>query len=349
MREELLTSLARPEIGPRRWPSYVFWGVVGYLAGLILIAARAPEASLWLVLALVPPLVLLADLWLSRKLRRPKIVFYEKALVVLGATMIALAATRQPIVRGLELTALGLGVFLAFGRIGCFSAGCCHGRRARIGVRYRWEHVAIGFPERWVGVRLLPVQLLDGAASAGAVAVALGQRHPLVAYACAYGACRFVLELFRGDATRPYLGGASEAQWIAALSAIAAAAACPAVATIAVASALGAALVLLLVARRSRRWIGVWLLSASHLAEVDRALDRLLPDKPITTSEGLGLTLRGFGNDDSMDVSLSHRERPLSRRMIRTIGRQLGRDWTLLGAGDTLTVVRRVAPDAVIL
>ena len=70
-----------------------------------------------------------------------------------------------------DLVVLLVLAFLAFGRVGCFRVACCHGRPARFGVRYTHAHARLGFPMRWVGRPLVPVQLFEAAASAVLAAV----------------------------------------------------------------------------------------------------------------------------------------------------------------------------------
>ena len=79
----------------------------------------------------------------------------------------------------LDVTALGLGVFLTCGRCGCLMVGCCHGKPFRWGVRYGEAHAREGFPAVYVGARLFPVQALEAVivaavVSACAVAIVLG-------------------------------------------------------------------------------------------------------------------------------------------------------------------------------
>jgi Prolipoprotein diacylglyceryl transferase. len=351
---------ARPTIGRRGRSSYVVCGVAGYVAGLTLGTALAVQSRLGivalLVLALVPPATLLVAIALSTTgLVRRRIVFYENAVAALGFTALALAVTRQPLARGLDLAILGIGTFLAIGRVGCFSVACCHGRRARVGVRYGWDHAAGGYTARWVGVTLFPIQLVDGAASACAVAVGTAIQlspHvpgvPLAAYACVYGVSRFVLEFYRGDDTRGYAAGVSEAQWTAVITVACVAAYRPAYWTLAAAAALVVAATVLVVARRSKRWLHLWLTAAHHLAEIDFVLARLVAGgAAITTSEGMRMSLAVLP-DGWLDLGLSHQARPLSVRTVRAIARQLGRGWTVIAVSADepqhhLVIAARVA------
>jgi hypothetical protein len=108
----------------------------------------------------------------------------------------------------------GIGVFLVFGRIGCFSVACCHGTLGR-GVTYGPPHVDAGFWRRWSGRPLWPVQLIESGGSAILVAIAIAcSSTPGTAAAIfilGYAPVRFAIELVRG-ALRPYALGLSEAR-----------------------------------------------------------------------------------------------------------------------------------------
>src|SRR5688572_13068660 len=220
--ELALDRCARTTIGPRRWGSYLVCGLAGYLVGLALVTVLAVasglDASARLILALVPPLTFLIAVRITAVvLGHERIVFYEKAIAAVAAAALAAWIAGDPVAPVADLAVLGVGTFLAFGRLGCFRVACCHGRPARRGVAYRDEHAAAGFPARWVGVRLFPLQLADSALSAalvlsGAMAI-LGGARPGTAtalFSAGYGLGRFALELARGDAARPYAGGLSE-------------------------------------------------------------------------------------------------------------------------------------------
>lgn len=155
------------------------FGFLGYLAatGLVtgLAHALALAASARPLLALVPPVTLLLAIKLSQlAYGYERIVFYEQAIAVVATTVAAVAVSGGPVARAFDLATLGMGLGLAVGRIGCFRVACCYGRRGRIGVRYGAQHAAVGFPARWVGLPIVPLQLLDAGASLAATA--LGSR-----------------------------------------------------------------------------------------------------------------------------------------------------------------------------
>lgn len=111
----------------------------------------------------------------------------------------------------------------AFGRVGCFLAGCCYG------MEYH-GFLAVQFPENPIVPELnevprLPIQLIEAAANLIIFAVLLYLRkkkktspYGLIGiYLIAYGVLRFTLEFFRGDAVRGFVLGLSTSQLISIL------------------------------------------------------------------------------------------------------------------------------------
>lgn len=149
-----------------------------------------------------------------------RLIYYHHEIAIVVTSGFVLWLIGQLILAFLDIVLLGVGSFLACGRIGCFLVGCCHGRPHAFGVCYRDQHAAVGFPASLVGIRLFPIQLVESAAVASIVAVGLlmiwRDAQPgsiLTWYSIAYGLVRFTIEFFRGDGSRPYLGSFSEAQW----------------------------------------------------------------------------------------------------------------------------------------
>ncbi|MCR4296447.1 MAG: prolipoprotein diacylglyceryl transferase [Elusimicrobia bacterium] len=114
----------------------------------------------------------------------------------------------------------------AFGRLGCFLAGCCYGKPTGLpwGVAFRDPRSMV--PRELLGVRLHPVQLYEAAADL-LVAYALyrvllateaGKYKPglvVAAHLAAYGVLRASLELLRAD-TLPLLGPLTQGQALGA-------------------------------------------------------------------------------------------------------------------------------------
>ena len=155
-----------------------------------------------------------------RLLGHEALIYYHHEIAVLAAVAGVAATVGAPVLAHLDATVLGLGAFLACGRIGCLLAGCCHGRPATRGVRYREEHQRAGLPAFLVGVPLVPVQAIEAAGVTVLVAVGAaldlgGARDgaPLTVYVTGYALLRFVLEWMRGDLRRPVWHRVTEAQW----------------------------------------------------------------------------------------------------------------------------------------
>ena len=110
-------------------------------------------------------------------------------------------------------------LFHAFGRVGCFCAGCCYGVPSPWGIAFSCSLFAPN------GVTLLPVQLLEAAGEAILFGVLVWMaRKPgsgkamLQLWLAAYSVMRFVLEFFRGDLYRGTAAGLTTSQWFALLS-----------------------------------------------------------------------------------------------------------------------------------
>lgn len=115
------------------------------------------------------------------------------------------------------VTALPLGQ--VFGRIGCFSVGCCYGRPTNsfLGVAYSSPLD----PNTPVGIPLLPTQLFEAAYCfiifiiiliANKQNVKTGSK--TLIYIFLYSLCRFINEFFRYDSIRGELGNLSTSQII---------------------------------------------------------------------------------------------------------------------------------------
>jgi prolipoprotein diacylglyceryltransferase len=209
----------------RSWSSFQVCGVIGLALGTSLALSLASYAGLSRVVVVVllsSGLVTFLALAMGHKIvtGREALVYYHHEIAILSVAAALLATLQLPVLPYLDVTALGLGVFLACGRIGCLMVGCCHGKPGRWGVRYGVEHAVEGFPGCYVGARLFPVQALEAVLVAlvvAAGAIAILQRQPAGTawslYVVSYAAARVWLEELRGDGIRPYALRLSEAQW----------------------------------------------------------------------------------------------------------------------------------------
>ncbi|BAZ11856.1 prolipoprotein diacylglyceryl transferase [Calothrix sp. NIES-4071] len=222
-----LGSFIRPTIllGSFSLPAFQVFGYIGLLVAITLAFSLATYQSLafsivgTIILAAVCTffiLVILIKIFTGKE----QLVYYHHSTTVLIVTTALLWRLNQPILPYLDTTILGIGIFLACGRIGCLMVGCCHGRPYRWGIRYQTEHVAAGFTPYYVGVRLFPIQAIESLWVLCIVLVGcyfvlnnylLGTA--LAWYVITYGLGRFHFEFLRGDPERYYFWGFSEAQW----------------------------------------------------------------------------------------------------------------------------------------
>lgn len=109
----------------------------------------------------------------------------------------------------------------AFGRIGCFFAGCCYGMAYDGFLSYTYSYTLGATP---VGIPLLPIQLIEALGLFVIFGVELlvylktksKRGYAVVIYLSTYSIFRFILEFFRGDAERGKLL-LSTSQWISVL------------------------------------------------------------------------------------------------------------------------------------
>lgn len=114
--------------------------------------------------------------------------------------------------RVFRMMAPAIPLFHAFGRIGCFLAGCCYGRK-------------LADPVYFMGIRLerIPVQLVEsGFEMILFICLEIVDRRKencdlLGIYLISYALFRFLDEFMRGDAVRGIYLGISSAQWISLL------------------------------------------------------------------------------------------------------------------------------------
>lgn len=324
----LPTRCAQPTIGGTS--TYTILGFIGYgvasLVGALLSWHWQLPMRDRVIALLVPPIMFLAVVTVARRVAgREVIVFYQTAIAGVVGTTIVGAAAGAHVARLVDVSTLGIGTFLVFGRIGCFAVACCHGRPARFGVVYGATHVRLGFWARWAGRRLWPVQLVESAASGTFVVIAasVGWAEPGVPasiFIASYGALRFTLEVVRGDAARPHLLGISEAQWAATVTASVVALWRTSPFTVLVAIGLAAATAGRALTRRRRS-----LTHVRHLREIDRACSELLTAAPghrHETSHGMSISYHRLPNQ-AVDWVLSAEHEAWSSTVARRIARDL--------------------------
>jgi hypothetical protein len=273
---------------------------------------------------------------------------YHYEIAVAVVTVFTLWLLGQPVLPYLDVMVIGKGVLLAFGRLGCFMAGCCHGQPCRMGVCY--SHVKSGFARHYIGVRLFPVQLIESLivwylTGLGGYLLLSGARPgtSLSVYVVGYGAARFLIEFLRADPQRPYLWNFSEAQWTALLLlglvvSLQYAAVLPFhVSHVIVAG--GIWLAMLAVSLRRHLWQTEYkLVAPRHVAEIAKAFElvsRATPEEIVTarTSQGVQVSASQLQIATALvdHYSLSQRDGEMSEETARSL----------------LRLAPRVAPDLV--
>ncbi len=143
-------------------------------------------------------------------------VFYGGLYGGLLAGFLFAKSRRYPLADMSDLFAVAIPLFHAFGRVGCFFAGCCYGMK--------WEHgiagrvLTQGMRE---SAKRLPVQLVEAMCLVVIFFVMLWlcsknrlKGRLIFVYLIIYAVVRFTLEFFRGDEIRGRLWIFSTSQWI---------------------------------------------------------------------------------------------------------------------------------------
>ena len=116
-----------------------------------------------------------------------------------------------------DIFAPAIPLFHAFGRIGCFMAGCCYGIENDWGFVYHNEYL----DQSINGVTRLPIQLIEAGFNIIIMLVLVycdtrrfKKGSLLGIYFILYPTVRFIDEFFRGDEIRGHLLFLSTSQWI---------------------------------------------------------------------------------------------------------------------------------------
>jgi hypothetical protein len=284
---------------------------------------------------------------------REEIIYYHHEIAVILGTALFLQCIGKPLLPYLDITIMGIGLFLACGRIGCLMAGCCHGRPWIWGVTYREEHAQAGFPYFLVGVPLFPIQAVEAAFALGLVIAGV---HAMLTgsppgtafslYILVYAVGRFCFEFVRGDSIRVYGKGFSEAQWISLLAATGEV--CAEHARLIPYSRWHTAvpiflLALVVIVKLQRRWFGnarFELLHPHHVREIamftatlaasrDSASPAVLASGALRgtrTSRGLRVVFCTLSQNEQqlLHYSLSRDTDPLARSSAELLGKLLG-------------------------
>ena len=147
-------------------------------------------------------------------------VFYGGLIGAVIMLMIYTRKYRLDTFTMMEVFAPAMPLVHAFGRLGCFCAGCCYGIPVDPPLGMIFAHSVAGPQD----VPLLPIQLFESGLNVllCIVLLLLSKRiekrgRLLGIYLICYAVMRFVLEFFRYDYVRGFLLGISTSQWISIL------------------------------------------------------------------------------------------------------------------------------------
>lgn len=210
-----------------RIPFIGLFGGAGFLLGVcagVILNFTLDLPWLPVIVTAVVPAISFLILAFGRKIvtGSESYVLYHQLLFSLFCIVAALAIMGEPVLPYLDLYITCFGVFHFFGRIGCFFAGCCHGRLCAFGVRYGARYDAT-LPGYLLNRKLFPAQLLEASCIAAITvfcATLLLREHSPGAvfswYIVLYASARYAIEFIRGDLDRSFRLTFSGAQWTSA-------------------------------------------------------------------------------------------------------------------------------------
>ena len=143
-------------------------------------------------------------------------VFYGGLIGVLIIGLIFCKARKLDTGSYFDIGAMSIALFHTFGRIGCFLSGCCYGIEWKNGIVYHYSPV-----EACNGVPRFPLQLVEATLNLF-LFFALYYCHKkgffkkslMKVYCLSYPTYRFILEYFRADEYRGFIGKLSTSQLI---------------------------------------------------------------------------------------------------------------------------------------
>jgi phosphatidylglycerol---prolipoprotein diacylglyceryl transferase len=200
-------------LDPNRIMDLGIWIIVSALVGakllLLVVEWDAYATSPWEMVTLV----------------RSGGVFYGGLIAAVVVSLWYLRRHRMPVWSVTDVFAPAVALGHVIGRMGCFFAGCCHGRPTDVpwAVIFRSEVAAenVGTP---INIPLHPTQIYEAGAELFILAALLlterkGRVFPgrtFWSYMLLYGVSRFVIEFYRGD-VRGMVGALSTSQFVSVL------------------------------------------------------------------------------------------------------------------------------------
>lgn len=136
-------------------------------------------------------------------------VFYGSLIFCMATLIWFIRKHKLPLKPTFDLIAIVTCIVHAFGRLGCFMAGCCYGTPSNGLFSVTYTNAASSAP---LGCALHPVQLYEVAGIVIVLIILLwvkrNKTYPgqvFAVYVMLYPMVRFITELFRGDEQRGYL------------------------------------------------------------------------------------------------------------------------------------------------
>lgn len=156
---------------------------------------------------------------------RGGLVWYGGMIVATFSIIGYLRWRKQPILPYLDILAISICAVLFFGRVGCFSVGCCYGQPTHL----PWALIFPPYSEagrQFPGIPLHPTQLYEMTSMVGLFLIGVYVENRKKFYGqtawiilILYAIARGVIEIFRGDSDRGiFTGGLSTSQIIGILN-----------------------------------------------------------------------------------------------------------------------------------
>ncbi|MBC8199538.1 MAG: prolipoprotein diacylglyceryl transferase [Desulfobacterales bacterium] len=227
------------KLGPFSIHTYGFFIAMGFIAGILLAKREAkrlgedPERimdlSFYLLIAaivgsrlfyiFINPEIFVSDILESFRIWNGGLVFYGGFIAALIVGLIYLKIKKMPLWRTMDIAAPSLALGQFFGRLGCFSAGCCYGKACDLPWAVTFTNPDTLAP---IGIPIHPTQLYQALGNLSIFAFLWFFRtrkkfdgHLFWMYVMLYAIIRSFIEIFRGDFRgEPIFGVLSVAQAI---------------------------------------------------------------------------------------------------------------------------------------
>jgi len=148
---------------------------------------------------------------------RAGFVFYGGVIGGFIAAYIIIKKYKWDFLKIADIVSLYIPLGHAFGRMGCFSYGCCYGKPTNSWIGMLFPPTS---PAGAAGVKVIPTQIISAFFLVVIFLILLYVRRKkrfegqiFLSYLLLYGIFRFIIEFFRGD-PRGYLWVFSTSQWV---------------------------------------------------------------------------------------------------------------------------------------